>query len=486
MIDSAAVGKGAVASEANKTFDDLVSPDGKKPLPQTTQESLTLSPPKLPPKTPALPTKLPSQPPQQGRFFIGGRGDDSYTGTSKADFAYGGGGNDTLKGRAGNDILSGGRGNDTLNGGSGNDRLYGGGGNDTIRTGTGDDTVRAGRGDDKIVVKGGAKVDGGAGHDTVVLKGARTDYIQSKRVGPNQLFVDQRDGSRVELTNVETVRFSEVTPPEPPLPPTGKGQPLAPNDAGAERIIVGPDSIRIIGPSTDFTFTDLRDQRPVDGPLTALAGSGIINGEQTTAVPLGFGDAVFSLGSGFNPTGTQAVQAAFANGVELNSQIVRPTGPTPIPVPVPPISEPAPLPPVGGQRLGPNTVGAERIIVSPGSVRIIGPNTDFTFTGIRDGRPADGPLTATAGSGIINGVQTTAVPLGSSDPFQPDNGAVFSLSSGFNPTGTQTVMAAFATGDRLDTTILQMASLPLPPIETPDPTRPILPYQPPVSIADIQ
>lgn len=447
MIDNAGAAKGARPAEANTSFDDLVRP-----------------------KDPKIP--------RQKRFFIGTNRDDTYSGTAKSDFAYGGGGNDTLKGKGGDDILIGGHGDDRLKGGRGDDRLYGGDGKDTIHTGEGHDTVHAGRGNDKIVVKGSAEVDGGDGHDTVVLKGAESDWFLSKRPGNGTVYVSNVTRDEVIVRNVETVRFSEPTPPKPPI---GKGLPLAPNDAGAESIIIGKDSVRILGPDTDFTFTDLTDMRPADGPLIARAGSGVINGQKTTAVPFGFGGAVFSLGSGFNPTGTQDVRAAFANGVKLDSEIVRDTKP-----PLPPIPPKPPLPPIGkGLPLGKNTIGAERIIIGPASVRIVGPNTDFTFTGLRDQRPVDGPLTASAGSGVINGVKTTAVPLGR-------EGIVFSLGSGFNPTGTQTVSAAFATGDRLDTVIMRNdrpipIDPPLPrPIEPAPPyeppvLKPKLPYQPPVS-----
>ena len=358
-------------------------------------------------------------------------GDDTLNGTNRSDFILGKGGNDTINGRGGNDFLS------------------GGAGNDTIRTGKGKDFVLGGSGDDRVIVQGSAYVDGGKGRDTVVLKGAESDYTQQRGFRGTQVYTTEA-GDRVVLRNVEKVRFSEPVAPPPPPPPVGKGQALGPNDAGAERIIIGPDSVRIVGPNTDFTFTNLTDRRPVDGPLTAAQGSGIINGVETTAVPIGDSrSVVLSIGSGFNPTGTQGVNAAFASGVRLDTQILREDGPITPPEPPTP-----PLPPAGGLPLEPNSIGAERLIVSPGSVRLIGPGTDFTFTGITDGRPADGPLTATGGSGTIQGVETTAVPLGLSNPFDPGASAVvFSLGSGFNVTGTQGVRAAFANGAMLDTAI---------------------------------
>ena len=57
-------------------------------------------------------------------------GDDTLTGTSSADFIYGGPGNDILKGAGGRDDVYGGKGNDKLNGGPGKDKLNGGKGTD--------------------------------------------------------------------------------------------------------------------------------------------------------------------------------------------------------------------------------------------------------------------------------------------------------------------------------------------------------------------
>jgi Ca2+-binding RTX toxin-like protein len=61
-------------------------------------------------------------------------GDDTLTGSAKADTLYGGLGNDTLKGGAGADTLNGGDGNDTLQGGAGDDTINGGGPNCVVKT----------------------------------------------------------------------------------------------------------------------------------------------------------------------------------------------------------------------------------------------------------------------------------------------------------------------------------------------------------------
>ncbi len=62
---------------------------------------------------------------------IGGSGDDTLTGNSRAN---------VLTGEAGSDMLSSGAGNDTLMGGAGDDMLTGGSGNDLLAGGAGDDS----------------------------------------------------------------------------------------------------------------------------------------------------------------------------------------------------------------------------------------------------------------------------------------------------------------------------------------------------------
>ena len=99
-----------------------------------------------------------------------GDGDDRFTGSSGSDIVTGGRGNDTLSGGAGADLLAGGRGDDVLIGGGDSDTLYGEHGNDRIVT-QGGDQVLGGDGDDRVELGDltFAKVDGGPGHDTLVL-----------------------------------------------------------------------------------------------------------------------------------------------------------------------------------------------------------------------------------------------------------------------------------------------------------------------------
>ena len=92
--------------------------------------------------------------------FIGGTGDDPFTGTAANELLLGGQGNDTLNGGAGTDVLTGGKGNDILNGDAGNDRLRGGTGADTLNGGDDADRLEGDNGNDIL--------DGGLGHDILV------------------------------------------------------------------------------------------------------------------------------------------------------------------------------------------------------------------------------------------------------------------------------------------------------------------------------
>ena len=114
-----------------------------------------------------------------------------------------------------------------------------------------------------------------------------------------------------------------VTPSEPVLATVA----LAGNNLGIERLEITATTVRLIGAGTDFTFINTSDRRPADGPLSATTGSGTVNGMAVSGVS-------FSLGSGFNPTGTQAVSASFSNGARLDTVVLR-QPPTQPPVPMP-------------------------------------------------------------------------------------------------------------------------------------------------------
>lgn len=70
-----------------------------------------------------------------------------------------------------NNLILGKDGNDSLVGGDGDDYLNGGVGDDTLSSGTGQDTLAGDEGDDLFILEGGpAKIDGGDGNDTLVVK----------------------------------------------------------------------------------------------------------------------------------------------------------------------------------------------------------------------------------------------------------------------------------------------------------------------------
>ncbi len=71
--------------------------------------------------------------------IIGGSGNDTFTGSSVANWIRGGGGNDVIFGMGGNDTLEGGAGDDSLDGGTGNDTMQGDDGVDTLIGGVDND-----------------------------------------------------------------------------------------------------------------------------------------------------------------------------------------------------------------------------------------------------------------------------------------------------------------------------------------------------------
>lgn len=96
--------------------------------------------------------------------------------------------------------------------------------------------------------------------------------------------------------------------------------------------------------------------------------------------------------------------------------------------------------------LGSNSIGATSLSIEGDTAVLSGPGTDFTFTGIDSSAASSGgPVTATGGSGTINGEQTTAVALPGA------GGSVLLAGAGFSPTsGDQSITAVFANGDTLN------------------------------------
>ncbi|TAF50501.1 MAG: hypothetical protein EAZ61_12590, partial [Oscillatoriales cyanobacterium] len=103
-------------------------------------------------------------------------GNDTMTGTTRADTLFANQGNDTVTALAGNDLVLAGQGNDGITGDDGDDQLSGNKGNDTIEGGAGndfvvggqeDDTIRGGAGDDLLSGdRGSDLLTGGDGVDT--------------------------------------------------------------------------------------------------------------------------------------------------------------------------------------------------------------------------------------------------------------------------------------------------------------------------------
>jgi len=122
---------------------------------------------------------------------IGGRGNDSQTGTNSSDLMIGGAGNDTQMGGGGNDFMSAGSGNDLMDGGEGRDLMTGGSGNDTMIGGAGDDTMI-----------------GGSGFDTAIMSGNFRDYVlQFFWLGWSVEGADGHD----QLYQVEAIQFDDGT-----------------------------------------------------------------------------------------------------------------------------------------------------------------------------------------------------------------------------------------------------------------------------------
>jgi uncharacterized repeat protein (TIGR01451 family) len=110
--------------------------------------------------------------------IVGTAGDDSITGTSRADaiatftgndVVFASGGKDVVCTDGGSDVVFGADGGDTIIGGGAADRLVGGKGGDVIRGKNGRDRLKGKSGDD--VLNGGKKRDrckGGSGADTLI------------------------------------------------------------------------------------------------------------------------------------------------------------------------------------------------------------------------------------------------------------------------------------------------------------------------------
>ena len=118
-------------------------------------------------------------------------------------------------GSAFDDVLLGNGADNILDGGAGDDHLDGRGGNDVLRGGSGKDIFK--------VSSGNNRIDGEAGHDTVVFLGQRSAYRIEEASGQAKV-VCLADGSVTGLTHIERVEFSDAvlaTQAGPDVLPTG-------------------------------------------------------------------------------------------------------------------------------------------------------------------------------------------------------------------------------------------------------------------------
>ena len=114
----------------------------------------------------------------RAEYFFGGKGDDIAYGYAGADTLRGGNGDDRLYGGNHDDTLDGGNGNDSLAGNSGRDVLYGRYGDDHLDAGSDDDTLWGHDGADTLLGgSGNDRLYGGNGHD--VLFGDETTELPS-------------------------------------------------------------------------------------------------------------------------------------------------------------------------------------------------------------------------------------------------------------------------------------------------------------------
>ncbi len=132
--------------------------------------------------------------PSDGKILRGTRDDDTLNGSNS---------NDRIYGRAGNDIL---------NGNGGNDSLYGEAGDDTLHGDEGDDYLEDNLGSNTFF--------GGAGNDSIRLKGKLADYDISTinfitAPGPEYengiVLTDKRTGEQQTVFSVENFQFTDGT-----------------------------------------------------------------------------------------------------------------------------------------------------------------------------------------------------------------------------------------------------------------------------------
>ena len=137
---------------------------------------------------------------ENGNFYLGDTGDETFTLLGGNDVVFAEEGDDTIYGGEGNDYLVGGEGADTIEGGADGDWLYGGEGDDTLTGGTGDDTLTGGAGADTFVFNSGD------GKDTITDFENGTDTIDLSAIssisGLTDLTITQDgDDTKIDLSD---------------------------------------------------------------------------------------------------------------------------------------------------------------------------------------------------------------------------------------------------------------------------------------------
>ncbi|GLK78210.1 hypothetical protein GCM10008171_34640 [Methylopila jiangsuensis] len=123
-------------------------------------------------------------------------GDDTLTGTNRADHLDGGAGNDVIRGGRGDDDLFGGLGNDWIHGDRGDDEIEGGAGNDVLIGGLGNDDLEGGTGHDRLDGGSGRnELHGGRGKDTFIFREGVTE-VEDFQAGFDRLEIDASLGVR--------------------------------------------------------------------------------------------------------------------------------------------------------------------------------------------------------------------------------------------------------------------------------------------------
>jgi Ca2+-binding RTX toxin-like protein len=172
-----------------------------------------------------------------GVTFEGRGGDDLLIGGAGADSLLGGDGNDNINGADGNDTIEGGAGADHLLGGLGADWIYGGTGNDVISGDGGSDILFGDDGDDAFLFAvgepgGSTQAYGGAGTDTVILRGGGASIDLTTNGG-------SAGAVAISVNSIENVQFDGSVE-------AGGGARLAYGSAGANALV----ALGILAPVT--------------------------------------------------------------------------------------------------------------------------------------------------------------------------------------------------------------------------------------------